>query len=154
VVPEIRDAERLQGFPADWTLPAADLRRGRNGSRWRLVGNAVSVPVSAWLGQALREGGSHYDGSRDVLVEGEQPWPKAAWGRKGKVYRAQVSQWPRHDAYQHLSDFLWFEKLPLSQRATAGFLSRAEASTLRFPQGFLDAVARHLQRVRNDKEVA
>ena len=42
--PEIRDTERLQGFPADWTLPALDGGRVRSGHRWKLVGNAVSVP--------------------------------------------------------------------------------------------------------------
>jgi DNA (cytosine-5)-methyltransferase 1 len=37
---------------------------------------------------------------------------------------------------------------PLSERATAGFLSRAEASDLRFPPRFLAAVRKHLQSVR------
>ncbi|MBN8605242.1 MAG: DNA (cytosine-5-)-methyltransferase, partial [Planctomycetes bacterium] len=38
VTPDIRDAERLQGFPADWTRLANDI--GRKASRWKLVGNA------------------------------------------------------------------------------------------------------------------
>ena len=37
VTPDIRDAERLQGFEANWTLPAEELTR-RRGSRWKLVG--------------------------------------------------------------------------------------------------------------------
>ncbi len=52
VVPEIRDAERLQGFDADWTEPAAATSR-RKGARWKLVGNAVSVPVARWVGERL-----------------------------------------------------------------------------------------------------
>src|SRR5262249_12660226 len=45
VTPDIRDAERLQGFPAGWTAAASPTSAKRNGPRWRLVGNAVSVPV-------------------------------------------------------------------------------------------------------------
>ena len=51
--PDIRDAERLQGFDADWTLPALDVGGVRRGHRWKLVGNAVSVPVARWVGDRL-----------------------------------------------------------------------------------------------------
>ncbi len=51
--PDIRDAERLQGFDADWTLPALAVEGVRRGHRWKLVGNAVSVPVARWVGQRL-----------------------------------------------------------------------------------------------------
>ena len=44
--PDIRDAERLQGFEADWTEPAAEVPGVRRSHRWKLVGNAVSVPVA------------------------------------------------------------------------------------------------------------
>lgn len=44
--PDIRDAERLQGFEPDWTRPALDIEGVRRGHRWKLVGNAVSVPVA------------------------------------------------------------------------------------------------------------
>src|SRR3546814_14825996 len=46
--PGIEDAERLQGFPAGWPMAARDSQRPASG-RWRLVGNAVSVPVPARL---------------------------------------------------------------------------------------------------------
>lgn len=52
VTPSIRDAERLQGFPTDWTQPAEEVTR--KGQRWKLVGNAVSVPVAEWIGRRLR----------------------------------------------------------------------------------------------------
>src|SRR5204862_5046434 len=39
--PEIRDAERLQGFEADWSLPALEASGLRRSHRWKLVGNAV-----------------------------------------------------------------------------------------------------------------
>src|SRR5207248_358372 len=38
VTPDLRDAERLQGFPAEWTAPADSPRRRRNSARWKLVG--------------------------------------------------------------------------------------------------------------------
>ncbi len=49
---DIRDAERLQGFPAGWSKPAEQENPGP-GTRWRLVGNAVSVRVAAWVGRRL-----------------------------------------------------------------------------------------------------
>src|SRR5207245_2191293 len=47
VTPDISDAERLQGFPAGWTKRAQG-KTSRIGARWKLVGNAVSVPVARW----------------------------------------------------------------------------------------------------------
>ena len=45
VTPDIRDAERLQGFPKDWTKAVESV--AKRGLRWKLVGNAVSVPAAA-----------------------------------------------------------------------------------------------------------
>ncbi len=39
ITPDIRDAERLQGFPADWTLPAE--RVARPSARWSLVAHRL-----------------------------------------------------------------------------------------------------------------
>ena len=74
ITPDIRDAERLQGFEPDWTKPAE--RVGRLSLRWSLIGNAVSVPVAEWLGRKLDYPGRYagaYD--RDLPVDGR--WPKA-----------------------------------------------------------------------------
>src|SRR3546814_13367340 len=63
--PGIEDAERLQGFPAGWTMAARDSKRADRG-RWRLVGNAVSVPVAEWLATRLFDPASEeveYEGS-------------------------------------------------------------------------------------------
>jgi DNA (cytosine-5)-methyltransferase 1 len=151
-VPEIRDAERLQGFEADWTAPAVENGR-RKGERWKLVGNAVSVPVSRWLGNRLLAPAA-YDASRDEELAGGSPWPRAAWGADGTVWRADVSSWPVREPYQHLADFLAYDVAPLSARATEGFLRRARESTLRFAPGFLDDVAAHLARAREPARVA
>lgn len=150
VVPEIRDAERLQGFPADWTLPAVEAG-ARSGVRWKLVGNAVSAPVARWLGTKLVSRSSWRP--RDEEQVGS-PWPDAAWGRDGRAFVVHSSHFPRAERRPHLLDFLEFDLTPLSERATAGFLERTARSSLRFPKGFLDDVARHLDRVREDRQLA
>ncbi len=73
--PDIRDAERLQGFPVDWTAPAEALVRP--GYRWQLVGNAVSVPVTSWLGRRL-SAPEAYDPSGDERMPAGGRWPNAA----------------------------------------------------------------------------
>ncbi len=140
--PDIRDAERLQGFDPDWTAPAG--RHGRRqGARWKLIGNAVSVPVARWVGQRLLDP-TPYDASDDEPLPSGAPWPKAAWGVDGVVMRAAASTWPERHAYQHLADFLRFDPVPLSERAASGFLRRAAVSSLNFPEGLLRDVAAHL----------
>ena len=89
---DIRDAERLQGFRAGWTKPAAEDERSER-IRWRLVGNAVSVPVAAWIARRLIQPGE-YDASNDREVDPAGRWPPAAWGAKGHRYTAEVSDWP------------------------------------------------------------
>jgi DNA (cytosine-5)-methyltransferase 1 len=144
--PDLRDAERLQGFEVDWTAPASHDSR-RNGFRWKLIGNAVSVPVARWIGQRFHDP-RPYQASQDKLLASGSPWPKAAWGAGGRVYRADLSTWPVRAEYQHLAGFLRFDPIPLSERATRGFLRRTRESSLNFPDGFLDDVAAHLASVQ------
>lgn len=144
VKPDIRDAERLQGFPEDWTLPAEAVARAS--CRWSLVGNAVSVPVAAWLGQRFAEPGQ-YDLSRDAGWTGENKWPRAARSREGPPVAVTIGGLPAYKSRPALHQFLRYEGTPLSARATNGFLKRAEASSLRFVPGFLDRLKIHLARV-------
>ena len=147
VTPDIRDAERLQGFPEDWTRPALDeMKRRAEAMRWKLVGNAISVPVARWVGRRLRNPGS-YDKERDVLLEADVPWPTACRGENGKVYVADVSEWPKHYQYQSLDSFLRFPTKELSCRATSGFLKRLQASQLRRPEEFDWALQTHIDRM-------
>ena len=150
--PHIRDAERLQGFSADWTLPAeeAGLRR----ARWKLVGNAVSVPMARWIGERLLDP-HDYDFEADELLAPGGSWPRAAWGGFGDgAHRAELSAWPVREPYRSLEGFLEHPVGSLSLRATEGFLGRARASSLRFPPGFLDDVAAHLDRARAEQVAA
>jgi DNA (cytosine-5)-methyltransferase 1 len=146
--PHLRDAERLQGFKPDWTLSASELGL-RAGARWKLVGNAVSVPMARWVGERFRDPRPYYSGT-DEPVPQNTAWPRAAWGRPGETARrADISAWPTRLEYQHLEDFLAEEATPLSERASHGFLERARRSSLRFPDGLLDDVAAHLERTRD-----
>jgi DNA (cytosine-5)-methyltransferase 1 len=149
VTPDIRDAERLQGFEADWTAPAGELGRRGERHRWKLVGNAVSVPVAEWVGRRLRNP-RPYDESLHEKLPQKSPWPRAAWGDESGVYRVAVSAWPVRAQYQSLAGFLRFSAKPLSERAAAGFLHRTAESTLRFPAGLLEAVEAHLQQMRDE----
>ena len=146
--PGIEDAERLQGFPAGWTAPAVTDAGSRPGHRWKLVGNAVSVPVATWVGKRLQDP-RDYDAGHDRLLDPGESWPGAAWGAKGQIRVAEVSAWPERGRYRHLESFLRTPK-PLSARATEGFLRRAKASSLRFVDGFLDDVQDHLNRMRDN----
>jgi DNA (cytosine-5)-methyltransferase 1 len=144
-IPDIRDAERLQGFDADWTSPALSDPTVRRGHRWKLVGNAVNVSVAKWIGGRL----TSPDGDLPASVELKRgvAWPRAAWGHKGNVHSVDVSTWPVRQPAVPLREFLRFPRSPLSHRATAGFLSRATVSCLRFEDGFLDDVRRHVDRM-------
>ncbi|MCC6174760.1 MAG: DNA (cytosine-5-)-methyltransferase [Chloroflexi bacterium] len=146
VTPALEDAERLQGFPKGWTSVSAPAPGRRKDLRWKLVGNAVSVPVAAWLGQCLREPRT-YDDRYDFAIPSGTPWPSAAWGRGTAIHGSSVSAWPEHVRRLHLIDFLQEPPVPLSARATRGFLDRARMAKLRFVNGFLDDVAAHLTRM-------
>jgi DNA (cytosine-5)-methyltransferase 1 len=48
-----RECERLQGFPDDWTRWLADGGGQSDSARYRQLGNAVAVPVAAWIARRL-----------------------------------------------------------------------------------------------------
>lgn len=148
--PGIRDAERLQGFPSNWTKPAEAV--ARKGARWKLIGNAVSVPAATWIGRRLARPGRPKVFPTSSLNE-LLPWPTAAWSVDGERAQVHVSEWPVRRHYRSLEQFLRYEPSPLSEKATAGFLGRAERSSLHFPSGFLEALRLHLSRISSPSSV-
>ena len=147
VTPSISDAEHLQGFPRDWTLPAAAVT-GRPGYRWKLVGNAVTVGVSAWLGKHLVNPATVLP-VMEVELSQAAKWPTAAWGSNGRRWMVPVSMWPEVRPYEHLLDSLELEHLtPLSWKATHGFRTRMERSKLRFDEAFKIAIKEHEEVMR------
>lgn len=143
ITPDVRDAERLQGFVSGWTEPAEAV--ARPSTRWGLIGNAVTVPVAEWLGQRLRNPGE-FTSARAREFDRLKRWPRAA--RFDGVCRAEVAinGYPVWQPRPPLAQFLVFPGKPLSVRATAGFLSRTERSYLRFTDGFQQRVRDHLAR--------
>lgn len=149
--PDLRDVERLQGFPINWTKPAEQKGRIAKGSRWTLTGNAVCVPVARWLGGRLLSP-RPFTKTSQPLSDGEI-WPRAAWGRKGEVYRIEISAWPVRYKRRSLLEFLKFPLTPLSARATEGFYHRILNSRLKFNDLFLSAVANHLETMKTGQAV-
>jgi DNA (cytosine-5)-methyltransferase 1 len=144
ITPDIRDAERLQGFPEDWTEPAEGV--ARRSARWSLVGSAVTVQAAHWIGRRLSEPGEYHSG-RDRQLLPESRWPPAARFDGKKRWRVEISAFPVWLKREPLASFLQHEGNHLSARATRGFLARADASSLRFVEGFKDRVRAHLRRM-------
>lgn len=142
VTPDIRDAERMQGFDTDWTVAAQPENTHRLGARWKLVGNAVTVPMAKWLGEALAEPREVPELAETEIVAGMR-WPDAAWGENGQAWKVERSSFPVQWERPALESFLDYDPKPLSLRATAGFLRRADQGRLRFVDGFLDALRAH-----------
>jgi DNA (cytosine-5)-methyltransferase 1 len=140
VTPDIRDAERLQGFQPNWTKPAEGSPTMYERRRWRQVGNAVSVPVAEWLARNLAAP-QGADPAVFAPLDTTVGWPSAAVGRKGERFAAKVGEWPRAVSAPHLHEFLHFDPFPLSKRAATGFYGRIIKSTLKVEPGFLDAMA-------------
>ncbi len=142
IKPDIRDAERLQGFPEGWTKSAPERLR------WSLIGNAVTVPVAQWLGGRLLKPSVH-DKQRDQSWDASiKRFPRSARFDGSRRYIVDIGGFPVWKRRPHLHQFLKYSGTSLSIRATSGFLSRAEASSLRFAPGFLSAVRSHLETMR------
>ncbi len=136
VTPTIEAAERLQGFRPKWSSPL----RGRAARhRWRLVGNAVSVPISQWIGHRLNEP-NHYDPANDSPWDPQSRWPLAAWNIGDGRFSANLTEYPIRKRRGRLSAFNTDQWPNLSARALSGFISRARNSSLSYPPGFLEAL--------------
>jgi len=145
--PDIRDAERLQGFPVNWTKPAENV--GRPSHRWTLVGNAVSVPVARWLGDRLLCGVTNAHSLESVALPKAAPWPSAAFGGpRMKRFAVGAGSFPVSRLVHHLHEFLHFDPKPLSARAASGFRGRLLKSSLSRPPEFDDALAAYIGRTR------
>ena len=133
--PDIRDAERLQGFPANWTRAAEEV--AKPSFRWRLVGNAVTVDTIRWLAKGIT---SPSEFKRSIVSKSipthATVWPKSAFNVAGVNESIEMSPWPASKRRPHISSFLRYPAKPLSHKAVAGFLSRLRAGGLRRPAYF------------------
>lgn len=148
LVPCVEDGEALQGLERGWTLPA-DLGR-RNGPRWKLVGNAVTVGVAEWAAERIANPGTFDLTSNEWAGKGA--WPTAAWGDGNKIWTVDASEFPRLSPYTHLRDLLDVEKArPLSHRAATGFWRRLREGNLGRHPGFRTHVAEHVELTAPDQ---
>lgn len=141
--PDIRDAERLQGFPEDWTKCSEQV--ARPSFRWRLVGNAVTVDTVSWIVGKIENPGQYnhdYDGQRIS----SRLWPHAAWGRAGRRIESNVSSHPCARDRIDLRHFLHYRIKPLSLKAINGFAARLNSGTARAPEYFKQAIDRYIER--------
>ena len=56
--PTPTESERLQGFPAGWSVPengTPEPSRGFDSDRYKAVGNAVAVPVVTWIAKRIKK---------------------------------------------------------------------------------------------------
>lgn len=114
-----------------------------------MVGNAVSVPMAKWIAEQLTLSTTGFDigETEDLPIEGS--WPSAAWGVGGVRSRSRVSEWPVAVPNEHLSAFLKHKVMPLSNKATSGFLSRLVKSNLRYEEKFRTDLAHHAENIGN-----
>jgi DNA (cytosine-5)-methyltransferase 1 len=133
--PSIEALEMLQGFTAGWTKAAPER------DRWKLVGNAVAVPVVRWIAEGL------VDYERLSPVElAEKMTDGDGWGWSGafidglrvsgKVPDAlSTGAMPRQTSLARLLRERGSRSL--SQKAARGFTTRLQRSNLNYDPQFM-----------------
>jgi DNA (cytosine-5)-methyltransferase 1 len=141
--PSLNDAERLFGFPVGWT-DAAENYSTKAGTRWKLLGNSLSVPMVDWVAQQMfRPQGL---GAESRPLQENERFPSAAYGSRGVRRVVDASVWVQKAPQPNLRKFLSEPLKPLSLRAASGFYKRAKESTvIRFSEGFLESLATYIQ---------
>lgn len=137
LMPSAGACEQLQGFPRGWM--DIDGRYPDRRSRWRMIGNAVSVPVAHWVGGRIKNPGQLQD-FEQIPLGNDAKWPNAAWNvGSGRIAVAAggkpIAEVP--PSVINFRDSTWSR---LSDRALNGFLKRATEGNLRMPEGFLHAL--------------
>ena len=141
--PDIRDTERLQGFPEDWTKSAEEI--AKPSIRWKLVGNAVTVDVISWIAKKILVP-EQYDFSQDKELGKDHKWPNSCWGSDGKRFASNSTLYPVERVEVSLSEYLRYPCKPLSYKAAKGFESRLVSGTVRSPQFFINAIHQYVER--------
>ena len=110
----------------------------------------MSVPVAKWVGERISAPGS-YERSRDIDFDVNRTgkMPRAARFDGRKTLAVQIGADPLGIRPPPLADFLTDRagQVPLSLKATLGFLGRTRRAKLRFEPGFIEAVERHAMRM-------
>lgn len=144
--PSLNDAERLQGFPIDWTRPIEDAGFKKS-MRWKVLGNAVNVSVSEWVASRIMDTSIKASPTIQCEPKKRKKWVKAAYQDVGDViFNVNVSPYPNGVNYTPILDFLNDPLTPLSLKATLGFLKRVQDSTLiKYPTRFIESIKIYLK---------
>jgi len=103
-----RECERLQGFPDDWTQVPFNGRPMSDSARYKMIGNAVAVPVVQWIIRRLaaagvRTMGELFSGIGGFGLAAEREKIKVLWA--SEIYtRAQAVYAARFPGVQMLGD--------------------------------------------------
>lgn len=144
--PSIEDAERLQGFPENWTNVLSE-NGFKDNIRWKLVGNAVNTSVSNWIGERIKSGIAETLDEKRIYSTNLKPWPKSAISYNGEVKGVTASYYPNGVNYSPILDFLKHPLKPLSLKATLGFQKRVLESTLiKYPICFKESITTYLKK--------
>jgi len=138
LMPGLQACEKLQGFDAGWTTVVSD-SNGNRRPEWRMVGNAVSVPVARWVAERIKSPGAVLDFERFPL-NGRHKWPRAAWNVGDGRFEIIASDRPISMDKPSISTFRDQTWMQLSDRALNGFIERAVEGGLKMPKGFLTAL--------------
>ena len=137
LTPSLRVCEKLQGFPQGWTdVPSTTTERN---PAWRLVGNAVSVPIARWVAERIRRPGNVLDHSISKIEPGDR-WPQAAWNVGHERMAVDANDKPLGMPSPSIAMFRDSSWSRLSNRAMNGFIRRAEQGGLRMPDNFLNTL--------------
>lgn len=137
LTPSIGSCEALQGFPPGWT-DVGEMRAGRN-PEWRMVGNAVSVPVARWVAERVKTPGAALERAETPVERGGR-WPEAGWNVGDGRVGIGVGDRPVGKKAPSISGFRDSSWSRLSARALDGFIGRAEKGGLWMPDNFLDTL--------------
>lgn len=137
LTPSISACECLQGFPSGWISTNAP--KPEKGPEWRLIGNAVSVPVVRWIAERLKTPGKILEFPTSNMAEGQR-WPNAGWNVGAGRTSVRASDRPISVDMPTIATYRDASWSRLSDRALNGFISRAEQGRLRMPAGFLEAL--------------
>jgi DNA (cytosine-5)-methyltransferase 1 len=136
LMPSLGGCERLQGFEAGWTTVE---HAPPKGAQWRMIGNAVSVPVARWVAKRIKTPGEIQDFECIPLLPGDR-WPDAAWNVGDGRVRVVATDQPVAVTKPSIATFRDAHWTRLSDRALDGFIKRATEGGLTMPEGFVDAL--------------
>lgn len=138
LMPSLQVCEKLQGFDVGWTTVVGNSYQ-RKRPEWRMIGNAVSVPVARWVAERIKNPGTVLD-FKHVPLNGRHKWPHAAWNVGEGRFGVGASDKPISMDKPSISTFRDATWTQLSDRALDGFIKRVREGGLTTPKGFVTAL--------------